>query len=184
MRLDHIAYRCHSRVEAAEFFENAFGYRITEEFDIDFDNGEKAKCIALTPKNISEYHAKRTVLVRDGGETYGYGVAAFSPFHMSADIFVSDGTPDSVVGRWVAKHGNGIHHLAYEVKNVKFTMQEWLEKGLATFTTDKPMECPGLVQVFTNPHPLTGMTYEFIKREGKGFCAQNVKNLMVSSDNK
>lgn len=185
MRLDHIAIRCASRVEAAEFFENAFGYRITEEFDINFDNGEQAKCIALSPPGISE-PGRRVVHVTDnvtvfGGKSFNH---PFSTFHLPPDIFVSDGTPDSVVGKWVSRHGNGIHHMAYEVPNVLHTMREWSEKGWATFTTDKPLECPGLVQVFTNPHPLTGMTYEFIKRDSKGFCAANVKNLMVSTDNK
>ena len=49
------------------------------------------------------------------------------------------------------------------------------------FLSDKPMTCPGLKQVFTKPSELTGVIYELISRKGKGFCKDNVKNLMLST---
>ena len=103
---------------------------------------------------------------------------------MAPEIFVSDGTPDSIVGKWVAKRDGvgGIHHLAYQVDSVEATMALWKEKGYAEFTSEKPMTCPGLTQVFTKPSELTGVIYEFIEREGKGFCQDNVKDLMLSTE--
>jgi 4-hydroxyphenylpyruvate dioxygenase-like putative hemolysin len=56
-----------------------------------------------------------------------------------------------------------------------------LEKGYAEFTSDKPMECPGLKQCFTKPSELTGVIFEFIERQEFGFCQQNVKALMEST---
>jgi len=67
------------------------------------------------------------------------------------------------------------------VKSVQKTMDEWLEKGYAEFSTEKPLSCPGLIQVFTKPSVLTGVIYEFIERGEHGFCKDNVKNLMESS---
>ena len=52
----------------------------------------------------------------------------------------------------------------------------------AEFTTDKPLTCHGLVQAFTKPSELTGIIYEFIEREGHGFCETNVKDLMKSTE--
>ncbi|MGP2420409.1 hypothetical protein, partial [Listeria monocytogenes] len=60
-------------------------------------------------------------------------------------------------------------------------MKEWRDKGYAEFSTDKPLTCPGLTQVFTKPSSLTGVIYEFIEREGHGFCSENVKQLMEST---
>lgn len=106
-------------------------------------------------------------------------------YHMAPEIFVSDGTPDSIVGRWVAKRDGigGVHHLAYQVDSVERQMQEWREKGYAEFTTQNPLTCPGLTQVFTKPSLLTGVIYEFIERGKHGFCQENVRDLMISTDN-
>ena len=59
-------------------------------------------------------------------------------------------------------------------------MKEWVSMGIE-FLSDKPLTCPGLVQVFTKPHPVTGMIYELIERTDKGFCKDNVKDLMNST---
>lgn len=111
----------------------------------------------------------------------------FAEFHLPPEIFVSDGTPDSIVGRWVARRDGvgGVHHMAYQVESVEKIMAEWQSKGYAEFSSNKPLTCPGLTQVFTKPSELTGVIYEFIERGEHGFCQDNVKDLMISTkDNK
>lgn len=172
MRLDHIAYRVADRNKTVKFFIDALGYQIQTEFDIDFQDGSQAKCFALQPPKILEKSAW----------TCNFNNIEY---HLPPEIFVSDGTPDSIVGKWVAERNNigGIHHLAYQVESVEKIMQEWKEKGYAEFTTDKPLTCPGLTQVFTKPSELTGVIYEFIERNEYGFCKENVKDLMNSTKN-
>lgn len=46
----------------------------------------------------------------------------------------------------------GIHHLAWRVSSVEETMDKFRRYKMAQFTTDRPIECPGLVQVFTTEH--------------------------------
>lgn len=158
MMLDHIALRVRDKRATARMFVDYFGYLITDEFNIDFDDGTKASCLALSKPKTEQ-----------------------------PEIFISDGEPNSIVGKWVAAHGGGvggIHHLAWRVDSVPDTMDRWRRYKMAQFTTDKPIECPGLVQIFTTEHPLAGVVFEFIQRTDKGFCAQNVKALMQSSENK
>ena len=71
--------------------------------------------------------------------------------------------------------------MAYQVDDVEAAMHSWKQLGYAEFLSDKPMECPGLKQVFTKPSELTGVIYELISREGNGFCKVNVKALMEST---
>lgn len=156
MILDHIAFRVRDRKATAQFFVNFFGYLIMDEFHIDFDDGSKASCYALSK-------------VGDKSQP---------------EIFISDGQPNSIVGKWVAAHSNGnggVHHLAWRVASVPDTVDKLRRYKMAQFTTDKPIECPGLVQIFTTEHALTGTIFEFIQRTDKGFCAANVKALMESS---
>ena len=191
MRLDHIAYRTADRKKTAQFFMDAFGYRIQTEFDIEFPDGSKAKCIALEPPEKPNVENLHWVINQYVGNPFlsdhEVEKGLFAQFHLPPEIFVSDGTPDSIVGKWVERRDGvgGVHHMAYQVESVEKTMSLWKEKGYAEFSSEKPLTCPGLTQVFTKPSALTGVIYEFIERGAQGFCKDNVKDLMQSTkDNK
>ncbi len=170
MRLDHCAYRVADRRKTAQFFIDAFGYKIQAEFTIDFGNGQTAECIALEPSEKTK-SCDWTVLHES------------TMYHMAPEIFVSDGSPGSIVDQWVKARGGigGIHHIDYQVDSVEEKMKEWKEKGYSEFTSEYPMKCPGLTQIFTKPSVLTGVIFEFIEREEHGFCAANVRQLMEST---
>lgn len=184
MRLDHIAYRVRDRVKTADFFQKSMGYKVQTEFTIDFGNGDTAKCVALSPPEKQDYPHAALRWTYDGC-IYWWDEKvreAMQQFHLPPEIFVSDGSPGSIVGSWVDARGvGGVHHLAYQVKSVSETMREWRDKGYAEFTSVEPFACPGLTQVFTRPSDLTGVIYEFIEREEFGFCSANVKSLMEST---
>jgi catechol 2,3-dioxygenase-like lactoylglutathione lyase family enzyme len=166
MRLDHIAYRVTNRENAIKFLKLSLGYEIDptlkEGFDIQFEDGSLARCYALVPPETSIERISTT-----------NGFIA----HAAPEIFVSEGSSNSIVAAWVKENGSGIHHLAYEVDSVHDTMKKWKDNGIE-FMTEEPLSCPGLVQIFTKPHPETGMIYELIEREAQGFCKENVKDLM------
>lgn len=183
MRLDHIAYRVADRKKTAQFFMDSLGYKIQQEFTINFEDGTTAQCIALEPPEKTKHKVNWV-----GQEVYYYDMGTHTQehlqeYHMPPEIFVSDGPPGSIVGDWVAARNGigGIHHIAYQVGSVKEKMEEWKSKGYAEFSSDEPMKCPGLTQVFTKPSILTGVIYEFIERGEHGFCADNVKNLMLAT---
>lgn len=189
MRIDHIAYRTKDRNKTAKFFIDALGYKIQEEFTIDFNDGTHAKCIALEPPekqrgDVGVPWVNSQVHYWEEGHSIR---ELLQVYHMPMEIFVSDGEKGSIVGDWVEKRNGigGIHHIAYQVESVEATMKEWKEKGYAEFSTDEPMKCEGLTQVFTKPSELTGVIYEFIERGVHGFCVKNVRNLMLAtSENK
>ncbi|GAB5559534.1 MAG: hypothetical protein SynsKO_11810 [Synoicihabitans sp.] len=179
MRLDHIAFRVADRDKTAAFLVTCFGYRIAEDlpdgFQIEFEDGTKAQCLVLLPPEKLGDDTPWAHLTPTGEGEVSY--------HLAPEIFVSEGSPGSIVEKWVqARDGiGGIHHLAYQVESVAAKMKEWQEKGYAEFTTPEPLTCPGLVQVFSKPSELTGVIYEFIEREKHGFCQENVKDLMNST---
>ena len=164
MRLDHIAYRVKDRYKTSKFFKDAFGYTIGTEFQVEFEN---------RPTDTADWICIPHVDDREEEGT----------FHTPPEIFVSDGPVGSIVGDWVADRGNigGVHHVAYQVNDVEAKMKEWKDAGYAEFLSDEPMTCPGLTQVFTKPSELTGVIYELISRKDRGFCEDNVKNLMLST---
>ena len=173
MRLDHIAYRVRDREKALVFLKSCLGYDIDpslkEGFDIQFEDGTVAKCFALVPPE-----SQSTCKTRNFAGMWGIEA------HAAPEIFISEGSDSSIVAEWVEKNGPGIHHLAYEVDSVEETMHRWKHEGVE-FMSEHPLTCPGLVQVFTKPHPVTGMIYELIERDAHGFCKDNVKELMKST---
>lgn len=193
MRLDHIAYRVENRYKSAGFFTEAFGYSLGTEFQIEFDDGSKADCIALVPPETRHSDTNLWTYFSLQADPHGshlnsaYGAAGSikSEYHAPPEIFVSDGSEGSIVGDWVKARGGvgGVHHIAYQVEDVQAVMKEWKEKGYAEFYSEEPIICkdPDLTQVFTKPSELTGVIYEFINREGAGFCKDSVKKLMESS---
>lgn len=181
MRLDHIAYRVKDRNKTAQFFIDFMGYKKPEDlqdgFDIQFEDGTWAKCLVLEPSEKSKSMAEWSLFEVTGVQ-----------YHMAPEIFISDGSDDSIVKDWVENHNGGvggIHHIAYQVNSVQKVMDDWKDKGFMEFASEEPLTCDGLVQIFTKPLELTGIIHEFIERDVHGFCAKNVKNLMNSTkDNK
>jgi len=188
MRLDHVAYRVADRWKTARFFMEAFGYKLQTEFDINFPDGSTTKCIALEPPEKLYKTAPWVIgeaLYLPDPEGPGGLRSVIQEYHLPPEIFVSDGSPDSIVGKWVNHRDGvgGIHHMAYLVTSVEETMKEWQDKSYAEFSSTQPMKCPGLTQVFTKPSSLTGVIYEFIERGEHGFCQDNVASLMESTKN-
>lgn len=188
MRLDHIAYRVNNKEKTAQFFIDAFGYKVQQEFQIEFDDGSKANCIALEPSEkidtpMTPVKDSWSVICQVPFVGENMSMLLEQEYHLPPEIFVSDGSPGSIVGDWVAARNGigGVHHMAYQVDSVEETMKEWKEKGYAEFTSVDPLTCPGLTQVFTKPSVLTGVIYEFIERGEQGFCKDNVKQLMEST---
>jgi len=164
------------------------GYKIATEFEPKFDDGSIVKCLALEPPE-KEFHFESPpwthLLWNDErfGEGEGKVTGTDVDYHLAPEVFISDGNPESIVGKWVAARDGigGIHHLAYQVDSVADKMKEWRDKGWAEFTTDEPLTCPDLKQCFTKPSQLTGVIFEFIERGKHGFCAENVAALMNST---
>lgn len=170
MRLDHIAYRVTDRRKAAEFLSDIFAYKIGAEFDIVFDNGSKAECIAMTPKEKMD----NVPSIEAGGHR-----------HVAPEIFISDGDENSIVGSWVAERGGvgGVHHFAYQVFEIDSIVKRWREMGIE-FLSEEVIDCPEdeLRQIFTKPlSQLGGVIIELIERGQKGFCQNSVKSLMEST---
>ena len=181
MRLDHIAYRVRDRYKTADFLEKCLGYKIGTEFQIGFDDGSKAECLALVPPEARHPDTNLWKQILPHPAPIGGPIECV--LHAPPEIFISDGPEGSIVGDWVKENGPGVHHMAYQVSDVEKVMSLWKERGYAEFLSEKPLTCPGLEQVFTKPSELTGVIYELISRTGKGFCEVNVKGLMESTKN-
>ena len=182
MRLDHIAYRVQDRNMAAKKFSELFGYSVGTEFDIQFDDGSTADCIAMVPPEKNN-GLHRVIPIPWSVASAGIGKPV--EHHLAPEIFISDGTEDSIVGSWVRGRGGvgGIHHMAYQVSDIKDIVKQWRSSGVEFLSKDI-IDCPedDMKQIFTKPLDVTGgVIFELIERGEKGFCHSSVRDLMNST---
>ena len=184
MRIDHLAYRVKDRKKTSDFFINAMGYkrcfRVPDGFQVNFDDGTFAKCTVLVPseRKVNGMPWEHLLPIKHLSQEN-----IEQEYHAPPEIFISEGSPGSIVDKWVKKNGNRLHHVALQVKDIRATKKQWEEAGYATFASEDVLTCPGLQQIFSDPCELTGNIWELIERDPKdnGFCEENVKNLMLST---
>ncbi|MHA2272406.1 MAG: VOC family protein [Candidatus Hodarchaeales archaeon] len=102
-------------------------------------------------------------------------------------VVVSEGlTEDSIVEKYCLKHGNRIHHIAYEVTDIEKVVAIQKSRGV-TFTSDEIIgsEEEGIKQIFTMPTESVNHIIEYIQRFGDFdgfFTPSNVGELMKSTE--
>ena len=74
-------------------------------------------------------------------------------------------SPDSVVAKFLAQRGGGVHHLAFQVRDIEQAVRELRHKGVR-FVSDKPQT--GVADssiIFIHPHSTGGVLVELVQRK-------------------
>lgn len=76
-------------------------------------------------------------------------------------------TPDSVIAKFLAKKGPGIHHICYRVKNIEKVMEKLKNEGVRLID-EKPRQGAHNCKVcFVHPASSNGMLIELSEKEQK-----------------
>ena len=70
---------------------------------------------------------------------------------------------DSPVGRFVARRGPGMHHLAFAVSDIEQALREAREAGLELIDTEPRMGMHGSRIAFVHPKSVGGVLTEFVE---------------------
>ena len=69
-------------------------------------------------------------------------------------------SPDTVIGRFVAKHGPGLHHVALHVNDISATFEESKKRGLKLLSDDIQIGAGGHLYFFIHPSSAGGVLTE------------------------
>jgi methylmalonyl-CoA/ethylmalonyl-CoA epimerase len=69
--------------------------------------------------------------------------------------------PNSPVARFIEKKGEGIHHMAFAVKDIEKALDEVQEKGIRLIDTQPRQGAEGLSIAFLHPRSTFGVLTEF-----------------------
>jgi methylmalonyl-CoA/ethylmalonyl-CoA epimerase len=91
-------------------------------------------------------------------------------------VLIQGTNPQSQVSRFIQNYGQGVQHIALQVRDLERFVPMLKDRSLEFSTS--VVESPGLRQIFTRRSADTGLMLEFIERgEFSGFTQQNVRNL-------
>ncbi|MGD8379211.1 MAG: VOC family protein [Gammaproteobacteria bacterium] len=123
--------------------------------------------------NVMGFELKRRREIK--GERTGMLSAEFEA--NGVRFVICQGTePESQVSQLVENFGVGLAHVALEVDDVDETVERLREKGLGFDTS--VIRGPGLTQAFSSRCSNTGVSFEFINRDGtEGFAEENIQEL-------
>jgi len=69
-------------------------------------------------------------------------------------------TPDSAVGRFLAKHGEGLHHVALHVEDIAGTLETLKARGVRLISEDIQTGAGGHLYFFVHPSSAGGVLLE------------------------
>ena len=92
---------------------------------------------------------------------------AFYPVGESTLEYLESTDPEGPVGKFLAKRGPGIHHLAFEVDDVDVAVQELLAKGVRMIDTVPRKGAHGNRIAFIHPAETGGVLIEICQHVGE-----------------
>ena len=73
--------------------------------------------------------------------------------------------PDSPVGKFLAKRGPGIHHIAVEVPDIKAALAELKDKGARLIDETPRVGAGGCLVAFVHPSTTNGVLLELVQHQ-------------------
>jgi methylmalonyl-CoA/ethylmalonyl-CoA epimerase len=76
-------------------------------------------------------------------------------------------SPDGPVAKFIEKRGQGVHHIAFAVKEIEKALQEVEQKGVRLIDQNPRKGAEGLEIAFLHPKSTFGVLTEFCEDKGK-----------------
>lgn len=131
---------------------------------------EKLEHIGIAVKNLDEANALFARLL--GREHYKIEEVASEGVRTSffeiggVKIELLEATrPDSPIAKFIEKKGEGIHHLAFEVKNIEDRINEYSDKGFELINQQAKDGADNKQIAFLHPKSTQGVLVEFCEEK-------------------
>ena len=97
-------------------------------------------------------------------ETLGDMEIAFVPVGGVDIELIQSTTPEGVISKFIAKRGEGIHHIAYEVEDVAATLEQLKAQGVKLVDDAPRAGAHGTQVAFVHPKGALGVLTELVSK--------------------
>lgn len=92
--------------------------------------------------------------------------AAFFPLATGAVELIQPTEPDGAIGKFLAKRGEGFHHVAYEVDDLAASLRKLQDDGIELIDYAPRVGGHGLLIAFIHPRACNGVLTELVQVPG------------------
>ena len=89
------------------------------------------------------------------------------PFGESKIELLESTSPDGNIARFIEKRGEGIHHIAFEVDNLKAVLEDLKKKGIQLIDQEPRSGADGALIAFLHPKSTNGVLIELCEHRAK-----------------
>jgi methylmalonyl-CoA/ethylmalonyl-CoA epimerase len=138
-RIDHVGIACRDLADRIAFYESTFG-------------------MILVDREINEDQGVREAMLQVAG-----GPAGASYLQLLEPL-----GPDTPVGRFLARRGEGIHHVGYGVVSIKAALESIGATGVRLLDARPRHGSMGASIAFLHPADVGGVLTELVQAAGEG----------------
>ncbi len=91
---------------------------------------------------------------------------AFLPVGESEVELVQPSMPESAIARWIQKKGGGIHHICFEVDDIRATLDDLAARGIELIDREPRLGADGKLYAFVHPKSTGGTLVELYQVPG------------------
>jgi methylmalonyl-CoA/ethylmalonyl-CoA epimerase len=133
-RIDHVGIACRSLAEKVEFYQSVFGLQLISE-------------------EINEPQGVREAILQ----------VAESPAGLSCVQLLEPLGPDTPVGRFLDRHGEGVHHIGYGVTDITAALESIGASGVRLVDSRPRHGSMGASIAFLHPAGMGGVLTELVQ---------------------
>jgi methylmalonyl-CoA/ethylmalonyl-CoA epimerase len=142
-RIDHVGIACRDLSKSIELYQGTFGLRVIT-LETHEEQGVREAILAVGPDGA-------------GPGPAGAYVQLLEPL-----------APDTPVGKFLARRGEGIHHIGYGVTDITQAMSAIGEAGIKLIDEQPRHGSMGASIAFLHPADLGGVLTELVEFAGRG----------------
>ncbi len=118
-------------------------------------------------EKAAEAYEKLGFTVESVDDVPGFGVkVAFLPMESGAVELVQPVAEDSAMAKFLAKKGQGIHHLCFEVEDIRAELARLAEAGVQLVDAEPREGAHGTLVAFLHPKSTGGVLIELAEKTG------------------
>ncbi|MBS2532482.1 methylmalonyl-CoA epimerase [Catenulispora sp. NF23] len=134
-RIDHIGIACRNLDETVEFYRATYGFEVFH-CEVNEEQGVREAMLKINDTG-------------DGGASY---IQLLEPIR-----------EDSAIAKWMAKNGEGVHHIAFGTADVTATTTDIVGKGIRSLYPEARRGSMGSSINFLHPKDAHGVLVELVQ---------------------